>query len=375
MYRVDLSPKDLMSLKSKGYYDAIEYDTEKSGSPSPSIKRLDDGRCFCLGPKTNCEIYGNRPHVCRQFPFQISTGFEGELVIDLSYSCPTVNEKNAAKVSSSQIREALSLFLEHRGEFVPASLEYGEGMSNALNSAFSPAYVPKSVKYEFYDKAAQLLLNAEGTTDLLELMRNWEDVVSDGCAKTPVREIAKNAGTVLSNLTELVIPDTYHLSKNRYVKLFSDLENRLLVWDESKLYVYTARIGPFWAKFGDRRLSWSKIKKIQYTREALFDMANYISTIIRRPIFEDAVVNVVSYKINYLREPVREYEVGATLIANALSNYLDCVCKISAALRGSDVVDSVDFRCAQMNVDQYFMGALNSGTISRALIDAIKKNS
>jgi len=70
---VKISDEDIKQIESVGYKlnDVAEFDSFDPSSGKYAL-RLIDGKCIFLKQKNNkykCEIYDNRPKICRTFPF------------------------------------------------------------------------------------------------------------------------------------------------------------------------------------------------------------------------------------------------------------------------------------------------------------------
>lgn len=381
--RLELTPTDITRLKDAGFGNCIVRPGPGNPSvPKAAIRLQMNGYCQFLNDKRMCDIYANRPLVCRSYPIIPTPGFDNDLVVDLSLKCPSICG-NHPEIQDSDIITILDAYTTELPESFSRALEYRRTLAEHIRAAYPAAFLPRERKTRFMDAAIGLLDTRDSVPDMPGLLKGWSDKVSLVSHEIMARECQGSIEDdgletrILSRLKDSPLAArTDKFSKMRYRNVIADLKGLVVLPYNGSMRVLPDSPG-FRLRIGKRTYGWGKVKNLLYSSKAVNELQDYLRLVVRRSNFQLTVAQVAEYIVDYKHVAVTDYSIETLILANAIAPYLDVYSRIAAVFNGSDEITAKDsnneitakdMRTAISNVDSQFIFGFVTGQITQDIL-------
>jgi len=375
--RVNLTEPDLSLFKKKGLDKCIVSPEEvnRYGVTAPFIRFKQDGLCSFVGEDQKCRVYANRPMICRSYPIMVSAGLENELIVDIVLRCPYANLSSEPEIKKSDIEESLAISARSIPDQLVKSLEYRGTLAAHIRAAYPPALIEKSHRLRVIDDAISLIGRYIKEGETTGAVKEWSNSVSSASHRIIVRrdngEVGgeKQDNDILKMALEINEPIEDEFSKERWKTVFSDIFDVFLM-RESKLMKLPVKVG--WkVRLGNKAYGWNSFRKLEYTKDAIESIEDYMRVIVRRASFQLSAAYVAEYLVDFKKVAIVDYSLNTIILSNAVMPYLDPLSRALAVANGNGEITKEDVRMGISNIDNAVITGLSSRAISSNIINKL----
>ncbi|MBN2518286.1 MAG: YkgJ family cysteine cluster protein [Candidatus Altiarchaeota archaeon] len=378
---IELTEKDVKRFRENKLDDSIKAFKGKA-SKNPYLFDISyfmknkNGPCVKLNEKKLCSIYNLRPLVCRTFPLLVVIGLEKNLVVDLALRCPFV-DGDGPEISKKSIKEAIEDTVEHTSKELPVLIDARNTLAKHVRYTFSPAFIESKERLYFMDNAIDILTGPDSILNLMQRSQFWSSSVANISHEVIVKEAMGQLGgrtqtqEILERLREKMgrfSDKRFLIQKGRWRRLLYDVGPGIFNVRDKKIYLAEVSLGRN-VGIGNLSFPYEKLERLEYSKDGLKKLKEYLALTIRRPSFQLCYVMAAEYALEVKNRPVVDYELEAGIISNALIFHLDVLSRLFTALNDKNEIDGEQVNLAVNNLHAQFSAGLLDGT----LLSGIKK--
>jgi len=373
---VQLSQFDMVNLKKAGLEDMISYSDPGKPTTRPILKLGPDGFCAKLGSDGLCQMYKDRPTVCRSYPLIVTPGFDNDLVVDISLKCPQVGSPSQPKIKRRNIAKSMAIHTRDQ-EGTLKSLMRRATLAEHIRATYPPAFLERSRKLSFMDPAIDLLKGLKEPANMIETVRAWSDQVTLASHAVIIGRYkgfmggAKQDKEILSDIPRITSIPEHSPSKARWNNVFSDLDDIIFLPEGSNVKRYPVKLGRWSVKVGRNSFGWGSFKGLAYSKGAIGQLMDYMKLMVRRVGFQMNVAYLAEYLLDYKGVLAVDYALETLLLSNGMMVYLDPLSRLIAAINGHGMIKGEDVRSAICNMDTPFINSLVRKTLVSEAITRI----
>ncbi len=375
---IGLTEKDIVSLEKKGLGDKIAKEVQQpSWAPYDSrMKNQKNGMCTNLQKSMLCGIYKDRPMVCKTFPFMLTAGFEGNLVMDVVLRCPYFNIQSEKKSKGKGLDSVANLYAKNIPDQLLNTVGYQTTLANHIYFSVPIAFLPKSVRYPFMDKAIELL-RVDSPDDIVSLGDTWADEIAASTNRLIFSGITEPEQVPPADeLLKDVAPEVgkYKFKKAFWKGALTNPTKNVLLMGEKYLGAENAGISEKGVNLGKETYSFKKLSNVVYSNDAMSLLIDYLKLMVRRSSFQLAVARTANFVTDYMSVGISDFTLETGILDKGVIENLDVMSRLLAVKNGHDAVNAADMRMAIANRDMDFMLAFTDGSVSNEVIAEIRRD-
>jgi Fe-S-cluster containining protein len=375
--QVYLNQKDAQKLMKRGLEDLIEVKKEGPfGNEQPYMKTRKNGTCVALDDDWLCSIYPKRPTICRNYPFIINPGMDGNIIVDISLRCPYVGMFSSRKIGKKLIEDNVALTIKSIRDVLKGSLLYRNTLAEHIRASYAIAFMPRERRIDFMDSALEQIRDLHKPVNLIYIMEEWARKISSAS-----RDVLSGVGQDFfrnkkhdRNIIRKAIglrDREYVPLKKRWSAVFGDLGNNLFLLGKNGIEFKKVNVAKGGVSINDKDISWDGFG-IPYSQEALELLSDYMKLNVRRAGFELTVAKMANYLLDYKNKDIIDYELSSFILSRAFIRHIDPVAKLLAATNKHKEVSGSDMRLAICNLDSLLLMALMTGVLVEDFIQKLE---